>query len=48
MSRPHDIVKNGMSLPGFFRRYPDDLAAEAQFEKVALAHGPRMSALCEH
>ena len=44
MSRPHDIVKNGMSLPGFFRRYPDDLAAEAQFEKWRWPTGPE----CPH
>ena len=32
MSKAHEIVKNGISLVGFFKRYPDDTAAEAQFE----------------
>ena len=40
VNKPHDIVQNGMSLPGFFRRYSDDLAAEAQFEKWRWPTGP--------
>ena len=32
MSKAHEIVKNGISLVGFFKRYPDDEAAEAQLE----------------
>ena len=32
MSKPHQIVKNGMSLTAFFNRYPTDREAEAQFK----------------
>ena len=31
MARPHEMVKNGMSLATFFRLYPSDIEAEAQF-----------------
>ena len=44
MTKPHDIVANGLSLPGFFRRYPTDTAAEAQFEKWRWGDSPR----CPH
>lgn len=44
MSKPHEIVKNGMSLAGFFRRYPTDADAEAQFEAWRWPQGPR----CPH
>ena len=44
MSTAHQIVKNGMSLAAFFKRYPDDLAAEAQFEKWRWPSGP----VCPH
>ena len=27
MSKAHEIAKNGISLVGFFKRYPDDTAA---------------------
>ena len=32
MSNAHEIVRTGMSLTELFRRYPDDTAAEVQFE----------------
>ncbi len=44
MSNAFDIVNNGMSLAGFFRRYPTDEAAEAQFEAWRWMEGPR----CPH
>ena len=31
MSKAHKIVKNGLSLPGFFRLFPSDIEAEAWF-----------------
>ncbi|MCQ3808764.1 MAG: transposase [Acidimicrobiia bacterium] len=31
MSKAHDIVRNGLSLAGFFRRFGNDAAAEAWF-----------------
>ena len=39
MSQAHEIVRTGMSLTELFRRYPDDAAAEAQFEKWRWPHG---------
>ena len=44
MSKAFEIVNNGMSLAGFFRRYPDDQAAEAQFEAWRWPNGPE----CPH
>ena len=44
MSKAYEIVKNGMSLAGFFRRYPDDTAAEAQWEAWRWPNGP----VCPH
>ena len=44
MSKAHEIVKNGISLVGFFKRYPDDEAAEAQLEAWRWPEGPR----CPH
>ena len=44
MSKAFEIVNNGMSLAGFFRRYPDHEAAEAQFEAWRWPNGPR----CPH
>ena len=40
MSKPHQIVKNGMSLAAFFKRYPTDTEAEAQFETWRWPDGP--------
>ena len=44
MSKAHEIVKTGMSLVAFFRRYPDDKTAEAQFEVWRWPQGPE----CPH
>ena len=44
MSKPHEIVKTGMSLVAFFRRYPTDAEAEAQFEAWRWPTGPQ----CPH
>lgn len=44
MTTAHQIVKNGISLVGFFKRYPDDEAAEAQFEAWRWPEGPE----CPH
>ena len=44
MSKAHEIVKNGMSLAGFFRRYPTDQAAEAQWEAWRWPNG----SVCPH
>ena len=44
MTKAHEIVKNGISLVGFFKRYPDDTAAEAQFEAWRWPDGPE----CPH
>ena len=44
MSKAFEIVNNGMSLAGFFRRYPDDQSAEAQFEAWRWPNGP----VCPH
>ena len=44
MSKAFEIVNNGMSLAGFFRRYPDNQAAEAQFEVWRWPDGPE----CPH
>ena len=41
MSKPHEIVKTGMSLAGFFRRFPDDEAAEVWFAQHRWPNGPR-------
>ena len=43
-SKAFEIVNNGMSLAGFFRRYPDNEAAEAQFEACRWPDGVR----CAH
>ena len=40
MSKPHEIVKTGMALSEFFRRFPDDKAAEAWFESRRWPDGP--------
>ncbi len=40
MSKPHEIVKTGMSLAGFFRRFPDDRTAEAWFAEHRWPDGP--------
>ena len=40
MSKAHEIVRNGMSIAEFFRRFPDDQAAEAWFESRRWPHGP--------
>ena len=40
MSKAHEIIKCGMSLVGFFKRYPDDETAEAQFEAWRWPTGP--------
>ena len=44
MSKAFEIVNNGMSLAGFFRRYPDNEAAETQFEAWRWPNGPE----CPH
>lgn len=44
MSKAHQIVKTGMSLAAFFRRYPTDIEAEAQFEAWRWPEGPE----CPH
>ncbi len=44
MTSAHQIVKNGISLAAFFKRYPDDLAAEAQFVAWRWPGGPE----CPH
>lgn len=44
MSKAHEIIKCGMSLVGFFKRYPDDETAEAQFEAWRWPTGP----ICPH
>ena len=41
MSKPHEIVKTGMPLAAFFRRYPDDAAAEKQWEAWRWPSGPQ-------
>ena len=40
MSKPHEIVRTGMALSEFFRRFPDDRAAEAWFESRRWPDGP--------
>ena len=40
MSKPHQIVKNGLSLTAFFKRYPTDSEAESQFETWRWPDGP--------
>ena len=40
MSKAHEIVRTGMRLAEFFRRYPDDTAAEAWFESRRWPSGP--------
>ncbi len=44
MSKAHEIVKAGMSLAVFFRRYPTDEAAGTQFAAWRWPHGVR----CPH
>ena len=44
MSKPHEIVRTGMPLAEFFRRWPDDIAAEAWFEGRRWPNGP----VCPH
>jgi len=46
MSQAHKIVKTGMALPEFFRRYPDDAAAEKQWEAWRWPNGPQCP-VCE-
>lgn len=43
MSKPHEIVRTGIALPEFFRRWPDDLTAERWFEGRRWPNGPRCS-----
>ena len=44
MSKAHEIVRTGLPITEFFRRYPDDCASESQFEKWRWAHG----VVCPH
>lgn len=44
MSRAHEIVRTGMPLGEFFRRFPDDAAAERWFESRRWPDGPE----CPH
>ena len=44
MSKAHQIVANGLSFAGFFKRYPTDGEAEAQFEAWRWPNGP----ICPH
>jgi len=44
MSKPHEIVRMGMALSELFRRFPDDAAAERQFEAWRWPDGP----VCSH
>ena len=44
MSKPHEIVKTGMALSEFFRRFPDDQTAEAWFVSRRWPDGP----ICVH
>ncbi|MXZ53206.1 MAG: IS1595 family transposase, partial [Gammaproteobacteria bacterium] len=44
MSKAHQLVNNGMSYAGFFRLYPDDITAEAQWEAWLWPTGVR----CPH
>lgn len=44
MSKPHEIVKTGLSLAAFFKRYPTDTEAETQFECWRWPTGP----VCPH
>ena len=39
MSKAHEIVRTGMSIAEFFRRFPDDDTAEAWFESRRWPHG---------
>jgi len=41
MSKPHEIVKNGMSLAAFFKRFPTDEAAEQWFAEHRWPDGPK-------
>ena len=40
MSKAHEIVRTGMSIAEFFRRFPDATAAEAWFESRRWPNGP--------
>ncbi len=42
--QPHQIVRTGMSIAEFFRRFPDDTAAERWFESRRWPNGP----VCPH
>ena len=44
MSKAHDIVRTGLTFAEFFRRFPDDTAAEAWFESRRWLDGPQ----CPH
>lgn len=44
MSKAHEIIKCGLSLVGFFKRYPTAVEAEAQFEAWRWPNGP----ICPH
>ena len=44
MSKAHEIVRTGMPLAEFFRRWPDDQTAERWFEGRRWPNGPR----CPH
>ena len=44
MSRAHEIVRTGLTFREFFRRFPDDIAAEAWFESRRWPTGPQ----CPH
>ena len=44
MSKAHEIVRTGLTFAEFFRRFPDDTAAEAWFESRRWPNGPQ----CPH
>ncbi|WP_428114583.1 transposase [Candidatus Poriferisodalis sp.] len=44
MSKAHEIVRTGMRLAEFFRRFPDDRAAEVWFVSRRWPSGP----VCPH
>ena len=44
MSKAHEIVRTGLTFAEFFRRFPDDTAAEAWFESRRWPNGP----VCPH
>ena len=44
MSKAHEIVRTGLTFAEFFRRFPDDTAAETWFESRRWPNGPQ----CPH